>query len=170
MIGRLDFFSHVRFAFFPILTPLFLPSLSVSFSYFILAVPMRECLGKHPCISSTFPIGYSHTEWYVFFFRQRNNYKRRTFRIRSEKVEILFLLVLVNLYLQTEQKRLNHFNDGWLHIQKYEIWATDLLQLLLLCLGLCGRAGPLPNKGHKLLVPWGTEAIPASGRIKVYET
>ena len=35
-----------------ILMPLFLPSLS----YFILAVPMRECLGKHSCRSSPCPI------------------------------------------------------------------------------------------------------------------
>ena len=28
----------------------------VSLSYFILAVPMRECLGKHSRMSSTFPI------------------------------------------------------------------------------------------------------------------
>ena len=39
-----------------ILTPLFLPSSSVSLSYFILAVPIRECLGKHSCTSSPFPI------------------------------------------------------------------------------------------------------------------
>ena len=39
-----------------ILTPLFLPSSSVSLSYFVLAVPMRECLGKHLCMSSPFPI------------------------------------------------------------------------------------------------------------------
>ena len=39
-----------------ILTSLFLPSSSVSLSYFILAVPMRECLGKHSCMSSPFPI------------------------------------------------------------------------------------------------------------------
>ena len=38
-----------------ILTPLFLPSF-VSLSYFILAVPIRECLGKHLCTSSPFPI------------------------------------------------------------------------------------------------------------------
>ena len=45
---------------------LFLPFSSVLLSYFILAVPMRECLGKHSrslCMSSTLPIGYSHTEW-----------------------------------------------------------------------------------------------------------
>ena len=35
-----------------ILTPTFLPSLS----YFILAVPMHECLGNHACMSSPFPI------------------------------------------------------------------------------------------------------------------
>ena len=39
-----------------ILTPLFLPSSSVSLSYFVLAVPVRECLGKHSCMSSPFPI------------------------------------------------------------------------------------------------------------------
>ena len=39
-----------------ILAPLFLPSSFLSLSYFILAVPMRKCLGKHSCTSSTFPI------------------------------------------------------------------------------------------------------------------
>ena len=39
-----------------ILTPIFLLSSSVSLSYFILAVPMRECLGKYLCMSSPFPI------------------------------------------------------------------------------------------------------------------
>ena len=34
---------------------LFLSS-SLSVSYFILAVPMRKCLGKHSCMSSSFPI------------------------------------------------------------------------------------------------------------------
>ena len=37
------------------LTHLFLFS-SLSLSYFILAVPMRKCLGKHSCMSSSFPI------------------------------------------------------------------------------------------------------------------
>ena len=39
-----------------ILTPLFLPSPSVSLSYFVLAVPMLECLGKHSRMSSLCPI------------------------------------------------------------------------------------------------------------------
>ena len=34
-----------------VLTPFF-----VCLSYFVLAVPMRECLGKHSCMSSPFPI------------------------------------------------------------------------------------------------------------------
>ena len=41
---------------FSVVTPLFCPSSSVSLSYFILAVPMRECLGKHSCMGSPFPI------------------------------------------------------------------------------------------------------------------
>ena len=49
-----------------ILTPLFLPSSSVSLSYFVLAVPMRECLGKHSCIGSHLVLSY----WMVLFFRE----------------------------------------------------------------------------------------------------
>ena len=41
---------------FSILSPLFLPPSSVSLSFFIHAVPMRKCLGKHLCMSSPFPI------------------------------------------------------------------------------------------------------------------
>ena len=40
---------------FSILTTLFCPSSSVALSYFSLAVPMCECLGKHSCKSSQFP-------------------------------------------------------------------------------------------------------------------
>ena len=48
--------SFVPSLLFSILTPLFCPSSSVPLSYFSLAVPMRECLEKHSCISSQFPI------------------------------------------------------------------------------------------------------------------
>ena len=51
--GLLLFVPAVRFS---ILTPLFCPSSSASLSYFILAAPMRERLGKHLCMSSPFPI------------------------------------------------------------------------------------------------------------------
>ena len=39
-----------------ILTPLFCVSSTVSLSYFVLAVPMPKCLGKHSCMSSPCPI------------------------------------------------------------------------------------------------------------------
>ena len=48
--------SFVPAFLFSILTPLFLSSSSVPLSYFSLAVPMRECVGKHLCMSSPFPI------------------------------------------------------------------------------------------------------------------
>ena len=51
LLGLLPFVPAVLFS---ILTPLFLSSLSVSLSYFILTVPMRECLGKHSWTSSHF--------------------------------------------------------------------------------------------------------------------
>ena len=53
---RLSGLSLVPAVLFSILTPLFFASSSVSLSYFILAVPTRECLGKHSCMSSLFPI------------------------------------------------------------------------------------------------------------------
>ena len=46
-----------------VLTPLFLPSLSVFLSYLIFAVPMREGFWEHSCMS---PPSYSHTEWNLF--------------------------------------------------------------------------------------------------------
>ena len=61
-VGPKSNLGHRDFFFFAscnsassILTPLFLPS-PVFSSYFILAVPMHECLGKHSCKSSTFHI------------------------------------------------------------------------------------------------------------------
>ena len=48
-----------------ILAPLFLPSSFVSLSYFILAVPMHECFGKHSCVSSPWPIAILNG---TFFF------------------------------------------------------------------------------------------------------
>ena len=50
------FLSFVHALLFSILTPLFCPSSSVPLSYVSLAVPMRECLGKHLCMNSPFPI------------------------------------------------------------------------------------------------------------------
>ena len=49
-------------------TPLFLPTSSVSLSYFILAVPMLV-FGK--TLVHEFPMSYSHTEWYLPFFARR---------------------------------------------------------------------------------------------------
>ena len=49
-------FFRTGFTFFSILTPFFCPSSSVPLSYFSLAAPMRECLEKHSCMSSQFPI------------------------------------------------------------------------------------------------------------------
>ena len=48
--------SFVPALLFSILTPLFCSSSSVPLSYFSLAVPMRECLGKYSFVSSPFPI------------------------------------------------------------------------------------------------------------------
>ena len=57
------------------LTPLFLSS-SVSLSYFILAVPMRECLGKHSCMSSPFPIAILNCTFFFRSVKSMNNWKR----------------------------------------------------------------------------------------------
>ena len=54
-----------------ILKPLFLPSSSVSLSYFVLAVPMHKCLEKHSCMSSPCPIAILNGTF--LFFARRNS-------------------------------------------------------------------------------------------------
>ena len=72
MIGRQDLFFSAPFTFHTH-APLFLPSSSVSLSYFILAVPIHECWKTlahefHSSSAHEFLISYSHTEWYLIFF------------------------------------------------------------------------------------------------------
>ena len=55
-----------------ILPFLFLPSSSVILTYFVLAVPMSECMGKHSCMSSTFPIAILNGTCF-FFVRQKQS-------------------------------------------------------------------------------------------------
>ena len=68
--------------FLSILTPLFLPS-SISLSYFILDVLMRECLGKHPCMSSTFPVAISTGT--LFFPKVQLQVHMCVFRVKKSK-------------------------------------------------------------------------------------
>ena len=70
------------------LTPLFLSSSSVFLSYFILAVHIRECLGKYSCMSSPFPIAILNGT----FFRSvkaMNNWKQSAIK------QILLLLLRI---------------------------------------------------------------------------
>ena len=52
--------------FFGIFAFIHLRSASVSLSYFILALPMHKCFGKHLCMSSTFLIAILYST-YLFF-------------------------------------------------------------------------------------------------------
>ena len=63
--GPSVFFFRSRFA-SSLLTPLFSPSSSVSLSYFIPAVPMRECWGERSCMSSQFPIAILNGKFFSF--------------------------------------------------------------------------------------------------------
>ena len=68
--SRLLFFVNVLLL--SLLTSIFLQSLSVCLSYFILAVLMRECLGKYSRTSSPFPIAIVNG---ISFFRETKNSK-----------------------------------------------------------------------------------------------
>ena len=50
-----------------LLTPLFLPCSSFCLPYFVLAVPMRNCLGKRSFMINPFPIAILNG---TFFFRK----------------------------------------------------------------------------------------------------
>ena len=69
------FLSFVHALFLSILTPLFFfPSSSVCLSYFILAVPMRGCLGKHSYVSSQFPIAkLNGTSYFLSLVQEKLN-------------------------------------------------------------------------------------------------
>ena len=67
-------------------------SSSVFLSYFILAFPMPEFLGKHSCMSSTFPMAILNA---TSFFFQQCNYNC-TMCIRGEKSK--YTCVIVRLY------------------------------------------------------------------------
>ena len=78
---------------FSILMPLFCPSSSVSFFYFILAVPMREC---KKILVHEFPVSYSHTEWYflisLFGAREYKHARAREYKhAQRTLLEALFL-------------------------------------------------------------------------------
>ena len=63
MIGGRDLFCSCM--------PLLLPNSSVSLSYFVLAVPMLEYLGKYSCMSSPCPIAILNGTF--LFFARRNS-------------------------------------------------------------------------------------------------
>ena len=71
------------------LTPLFLPSSSDSLSYFILTVPMRECLGKQSCMSCPFPIAILNGISYFFAKQQIEMVEE------SSILEMIIILVLL---------------------------------------------------------------------------
>ena len=69
------------------LTPLFLPYFSVSLSYYILAGPMRECLGKHSCMSSPFSIAILND---TYFFTKRDN---RNGEVACQKLTVIIIVM-----------------------------------------------------------------------------
>ena len=91
---------------FSLLTPFFVPTSSVALSYFILAVQIRECLGKHMGMSSSFPIAILNG---TCFFPTVQLQVYNVCSIRREKVEML-----VHLYTYTS--KLNSFNVYFLFL------------------------------------------------------
>ena len=94
-----DFLFFVPALLLNTLTPLFLSSLSVSLSYFILAVPMHGCLGKHSCMSSPFPIAILNVTFFFFCsVKAMNNWKWSAIK----QILLLLLVPSCNGYRQTE--------------------------------------------------------------------
>ena len=85
---RLGLLSFVPDFPLSILKPFFLPSLPVSLSYFIFPVPMRECLEKHSCMSSPFPIVILNG---TFFFAKRHDRNGQT--VACQKLTIIIIII-----------------------------------------------------------------------------
>ena len=67
----------------------FLPFSSFSLCYFILSVPMLECLGKHSCMSSLFPIAILNS---IFFVKRHD---RNGQRVSCRKLTIIIKYTLL---------------------------------------------------------------------------
>ena len=94
------------------LTPLFLSSSSVSLSYYILAVPMRKCLGKYSCMSSPFPIAILNGTFFFRSVKAMNNWKRSA-------IKQILLLVLLCLRLGCPGSLMSLHGPEW---PKYPEW------------------------------------------------
>ena len=94
-------FFHALFSSFP-LTPLFLQSSSVSLSYLVLAVLMRECFRNHSCMCSPFHVATVNGTSF-FPTAQLHMHKRRS---RRDSLagwwlsNILLLIIIVSLRKQ----------------------------------------------------------------------
>ena len=93
MIGRRDLFFSYPLYFFQYSRLPSYPSSSVSLSYFILAVFMRECLGKHSWMSSQFPIAILNGTF--FLTAQPHMHTRRSRRDRPLGWWLSNLLLLI---------------------------------------------------------------------------
>ena len=108
------------------LAPLFLPSSSVSLSYFIPAAPMRECLGRHLCLSSPFPWMVIPFSWNEMIECQKltnnNNYDNNN-KVLLVKCKMAFVYWILNCYLELQQvnfsllsiyhRQLNNSRNSW---------------------------------------------------------
>ena len=97
MIGRRDLFFFAPALLLSIFTPLFLPFSSVSLSYSILSVPIRECLGKHSCMSPPFPIAVLNAIPY-FFARRNSPCLGRNFGYQN-LITVLFLIYYTDYWI-----------------------------------------------------------------------
>ena len=86
-------FSFVPVLLLSILTPLFLPSASVSLSYFILAVLLRQCL-EH---SFPIPIAILNS---TFFFAKRDDLSDRKVACRQLTIIIIIIIIIIMEVLQ----------------------------------------------------------------------
>ena len=122
----------VRALLLSLLTPIFLPSPSVSLSFFVLAVPMRGCLGKYSCTSS--PISNSHTEWsfsFLSLMQEKLNMPRgHYYRLCSWSVRSNHLIQKTTLGENTK----NHAKYCWSTEDFKKILRNNLLKFTSLFL------------------------------------
>ena len=121
MIGRGTSFFSVPALLISIHAPLFLPSSSIYLSYFILAVPMRKCLGKRSGMSSQFSIPILNGTLFFRSVKAMNNWKLSTIK------QILLLLPIAipngiffdpNGRRVASQKRTDYNNNNYYYFKE----------------------------------------------------
>ena len=140
-MGNQTFLFRLRFA-SSLLTPLSSPSSSVSLSYLILAVPMRECWGERSCMSSPFRIAVLNGKFFSFRITtwsklSKSGLSETNYNNDSSHITVLTMSLFSLSFLLFACATVREHTRAWVHFLFYPLpTITFFHTLYFVCLYL----------------------------------